>query len=54
MELRYYLHSREGFEQLIEAAGFKVVWLYGDYEYRDFDDTSSPFMIWVLAAIARS
>jgi SAM-dependent methyltransferase len=36
------------FERLILDAGFKVLALYGDYQYAYFDEATSPFMIWVL------
>ena len=49
LELSAALIEREEFESAAEAAGFHPTALYGDYEYAPFDETASPFMIWVLA-----
>lgn len=46
--LEFHLLEKEAFEHLIDAAGFEVVNLYGDYAYAPFDSDSSPFMIWLL------
>jgi SAM-dependent methyltransferase len=48
LELRYRLHNYREFRHLAEAAGFAVERVYGDYQLQDFDEASSPFMIWVL------
>jgi SAM-dependent methyltransferase len=48
MELRFHLSRRGKFEDLLKATGFSVKAFYGDYTYTDFDETSSPYMIWVL------
>ena len=48
MELRFRLSRRGEFEDLLKATGFSVKAFYGDYTYTDFDETSSPYMIWVL------
>ena len=45
---RYMLHEKNAFQWLIEKAGFKLAALYGDYEYAEFDEQTSPFMIWIL------
>jgi SAM-dependent methyltransferase len=47
-EMRYYLHSYAGFRELVETAGFAVEHVYGDYQYHDYDEAESPYMIWVL------
>ena len=49
VELRFYLHSKDTFETLAEAQGYRVVALYGDYERAAFRPQTSPFMIWVLS-----
>lgn len=46
MELRFRLSTREEFEQLARSAGFKIMALYGDYEYSEFHEDSSAMMIW--------
>jgi len=38
----------EEFAPMAEAAGFRVVHLYGDYDRAPFDPEHSPVMIWVL------
>ena len=50
LELKFRLTSKEEFEELAEAAGFKVTAFYGDYDYATFDKDNSPFMIWILQA----
>jgi SAM-dependent methyltransferase len=47
LELHFRLSSRDEFEELAKAAGFKVKAFYGDYSYSEFKD-DSPFMIWIL------
>lgn len=49
LDLQFYLHTRESFEELIHAQAFQVEALYGDYERTPFHSESSPFMIWVLS-----
>jgi SAM-dependent methyltransferase len=48
MELHFRLSRRDEFEHLLKSTGFSVKTLYGDYLYEEFDEESSPFMIWVL------
>ena len=47
LELHFRLSTKDEFEGLAKAAGFKVKAFYGDYEYSEFEE-DSPFMIWVL------
>lgn len=49
VDVRFFLHTRETFEPLAQAQGFRVVALYGDYERAAFQPETSPFMIWVLS-----
>jgi len=51
MELRFRLSTREEFEALAQAAGFKIKAFYGDYTYAEFRPDSSPFMIWRLGKV---
>ena len=48
LPVSFHLFHRNQFEKLAQAAGFKVVRFYGDYERSPFDEAKSPFMIWVL------
>ena len=48
LEMQVSFLAKRDFEALAQAAGFRVLSLYGDYAYGAFDETASPFMIWVL------
>ena len=48
LELHFRLTSRAEFEALAQAAGFRIKALYGDYSYTEFQEASSPYMIWLL------
>jgi SAM-dependent methyltransferase len=48
LELRFRLSSRAEIEALAVAAGFQVAAFYGDYACSEFDEDSSPFMIWLF------
>ena len=48
MDIRFATPSKCEFQELAESAGFKLVALYGDYEYGEFQEETSRFMIWVL------
>jgi SAM-dependent methyltransferase len=48
LPISFYLHTRVSFEQLAEEQGFRVISLWGDYQYGPFQDDRSPFMIWAL------
>jgi SAM-dependent methyltransferase len=47
LEIHFRLSSKDEFEELVKAVGFRVQAFYGDYSYSEFSD-DSPFMIWVL------
>jgi hypothetical protein len=49
IDIRHYIHDREGFERLLDHAGFVTSALYGDYGRAPFESDTSPFMIWDLA-----
>ena len=51
IEVHFRLSGRNEFEELAKAAGFRVKSFYGDYNYAEFKEESSPFMIWILEAI---
>jgi hypothetical protein len=48
LEIRFCLLSTDEFEDLARSAGFEVVALYGDYSYSEFQEDTSPFMVWLL------
>lgn len=48
LEIRFRSLSREDFEELATSTGFRVIALYGDYSYSEFQEDTSPFMLWVL------
>jgi SAM-dependent methyltransferase len=47
MELHFRLSRKDEFEDLLKASGFSIKAFYGDYAYTEFDEASSPYMIWV-------
>jgi SAM-dependent methyltransferase len=48
IELHFRLSGKDEFEELTVAAGFKVKTLYGDYACAEFNNESSPMMIWIM------
>jgi len=48
LPLTFSLVGRERFEQMASESGFRAVSLHGDLEGGDFDESSSPVMVWVL------
>ena len=48
LAMEFEIVERDAFERMAAGAGFGVVDLYGDYERRAFDPSSSPVMIWML------
>jgi SAM-dependent methyltransferase len=48
LDVRFRLAERAEFQALVEAAGFSVEALYGDYQRTPFDADTSPYMIWLL------
>jgi SAM-dependent methyltransferase len=48
LEMKFRLHSSTEFEEIAGQAGLEPEALYGDYNYAEFDEQVSPFMIWVL------
>jgi SAM-dependent methyltransferase len=48
MELHFRLSSKDEFEVLVKSAGFSIKACYGDYTYTEFNQETSPYMIWVL------
>jgi SAM-dependent methyltransferase len=50
LDVRWFVHHREAFAELVLSLGYAPVALYGDYERAPFEPQRSPFMIWVLGA----
>ncbi len=48
LEARFCLLSKTELESQAEAAGFKILSLYGNYADAPFQDEGSPFMIWIM------
>lgn len=48
LSVNFYLFNRYEFDSLLGDCGFSVEALYGDYDYRPFEEVTSPFMIWKL------
>jgi hypothetical protein len=48
LELTFSALSKEQFETLARAAGFRISALYGDYDYSELVPDSSRYMIWEL------
>lgn len=48
LEMKFRLISQREFEEFAKQAGLEREALYGDYNYADFDEQLSPFMIWAL------
>src|SRR5918998_2183373 len=48
LPMRFSLIDRSEFAELVDAAGFVPVALYGTYKRGEYLEDSSPFMIWVL------
>jgi SAM-dependent methyltransferase len=48
LPMRFALIGKESFEELASITGFRLVALYGDYEYGDYRAGISQSMIWIL------
>ena len=48
VELHYRVVEKREFEELAAAAGLQQEALFGDYQRAEFQEESSPFMIWIL------
>lgn len=48
VDIQFYLHQQQEFQELAKSQGFNVFGLYGDYSYSEFQSNTSPFMIWIL------
>ena len=51
MELHFRLSRKDEFENLLKAAGFSIKAFYGDYIYTEFDEASSPSMVWLAERV---
>lgn len=48
LEMNFHLFTRLQFEALALEAGFEIINLFGDYSSAEFEEESSPYMIWKL------
>jgi SAM-dependent methyltransferase len=48
LELHFRLTGRDEFERLAKEAGLRIKTLYGDYDYAEYNEDSSPFIICFL------
>lgn len=48
LDIHFYLHEKEAFQEFVQSEGFRVLNLYGDYSHGTFEKDKSPFMIWFL------
>lgn len=48
LNMQFCLIQKQEFEQLAQESGYKIVALYGDYSYSEFNRDTSPFMIFIL------
>ena len=53
LPMRFALVDRISFSELVIAAGFVPVALYGDYGRGEYLEESSPFMVWILEKAKR-
>ena len=54
LPMRFALIDRAEFAELADDAGFVPVALYGDYDRGEYQEDSSPFMIWILEKARRT
>jgi SAM-dependent methyltransferase len=54
LPMRFALIDRAEFAELADDAGFVPVALYGDYDRGEYQEDSSPFMIWILEKATRT
>ncbi|HYF84240.1 MAG TPA: hypothetical protein VEB00_14565 [Clostridia bacterium] len=48
LKLKFKLISQEAIEKMVLGAGFTIKEFYGDYQKNPYDESKSPFMIYVL------
>ena len=51
LNIKFLLLQQEEFEMMAESKGFKKEAIYGDYEFSDFHDELSPYMLYILERI---
>ena len=54
LPMRFALIERSGFAELADTVGFMPVALYGDYDRGEYQENTSPYMIWVLEMAKRT
>jgi ubiquinone/menaquinone biosynthesis C-methylase UbiE len=48
LEINFKIIDKNAFEKMIEETGFRILKIYGDYNYSEFDDENSSYIIFVL------
>jgi SAM-dependent methyltransferase len=48
VEMCFYLHYPDAFENLVRSQSYQVLSLFGDYDRSEFNPERSPLMIWIL------
>lgn len=48
LDVNFYLFEKDEFERLAEVSGFKIRVIYGSYDYSRFDETVSPYLIYIM------
>lgn len=48
LDMQFCLIYQKEFEEMAQETGYKIVNLYGDYSYSEFNSDTSPFMIFIL------
>ncbi|MDH5607377.1 MAG: class I SAM-dependent methyltransferase [Anaerolineae bacterium] len=48
LDTKFYVHDKNSFEALVGDLSFRVVNIYGNYDWGEFDEKTSPVMIWSL------
>ncbi len=46
LEINFRIYYKDEFEKLAEDSGFGIIKLSGNYDYSDFFESQSPYMIW--------
>ncbi|MEQ8999092.1 MAG: class I SAM-dependent methyltransferase [Coleofasciculus sp. B1-GNL1-01] len=48
LNMQFCLIQKQDFEEMAQKAGYKIVAVYGDYSYSEFNSETSPSMIFIL------
>jgi hypothetical protein len=48
LDMQFCLIKKQEFEEMAQEVGYKIVAVYGDYSYSEFNRDTSPSMIFIL------